>query len=113
MAICSYLVFPSEGQTEALQRRLSAEPGCRVFPAENRDLLLLVTETDHAGAEAELRRRLESMPGMDALVLTFGDLDPVRGTDPASGLPASAALPVLDPPHVEAAVRAADRRKIP
>lgn len=76
MPIRSYLVFPDAGQTGAVADRLSALPGCDVVPAENREVLLLVTETEDAAAEEALRRRLESVDGVRAMVLAFGDVDP-------------------------------------
>jgi nitrate reductase NapAB chaperone NapD len=75
MAICSYLVMPEPGQADALRERLASIPGCEVVPAENAELLLLVTETaDRAGDEA-LRDRLEALDGIQALVLTFGEVE--------------------------------------
>lgn len=75
MAICSYLVIPRPGETEALCERLTALPGCDVAPAVNRDLLILVTDTPDREQENLLRDRIEAMDGIQALVLTFGEVD--------------------------------------
>lgn len=74
MAICGYLVIPAEGETATLAQRLARLPGCDVVAARNRDVLVLVTETSGPAAEAALRERLRSMPGIRSLALTFGDL---------------------------------------
>lgn len=75
MPVCSYLVIPERGATEACAERLSALPGCEVVRAENRDVLLLVTETAGPAEERALRDALASIPGIRSLVLTFGELD--------------------------------------
>ncbi len=109
MAVCSYLVFPDEGAHTSVRNRLSAIPGCQVFPAENRDLLLLVTETEGTEEEESLRETIESTPGVRALVLTFGELDPSDPPDRPHGR-GRASLPVLDPEKVDEAVRSVTRR---
>ncbi|MEQ8331533.1 MAG: chaperone NapD [Longimicrobiales bacterium] len=76
MPICSYVVVPADGARGAVAASLASLPGCDVVPAENADLLLLVTETDDLDAEAALRTRIEAMPEVRGLVLTFGDVDP-------------------------------------
>jgi nitrate reductase NapAB chaperone NapD len=76
MPVCSYLVIPETGAVERLAARLAALPGCEVAPAENRDLLLLVTDTPDTETDRKLRRTVEDMEGIHALVLTFGEIDP-------------------------------------
>jgi nitrate reductase NapAB chaperone NapD len=75
MAVCSYLVIPAEDATDAVALRLSAIPGCEVTRAENRDILLLVTETDSTDEENALRARLEGVDDILAMVFTFGEID--------------------------------------
>lgn len=75
MAICSYLVIPEPGGRASLSARLGALPGCETVPADNRDLLVLVTDTPDRKAEGELRARIEAMDGIQALILTFGEVD--------------------------------------
>jgi len=76
MAICSYLVIPRPGETDTLCRHLGALPGCEVTPAENCDLLVLVTDTPDRAGEERLRDRIQRLDGIQALVLTFGEVDP-------------------------------------
>lgn len=77
MAICSYLVIPEAGATSAVAARLGALPGCQVARAENRDVLLLVTDTPGPAEDGTLRAALEAMDGVRALILTFGELSAV------------------------------------
>jgi hypothetical protein len=50
--------------------------GCEVVPALNSDLVLLVTTTPDPTVDRDLRSRIESLPGVEALLLTFGEIDP-------------------------------------
>ena len=99
MAICSYLVLSNPGESPALAERLASLPGCDVVPAQNRDLLLLVTDSIEATEQAALREQVEQMEGVSSMVLTFGEIDP--DTPLADPLAASRAkgrpLPVFGP----------------
>lgn len=76
MPICSYLVIPEEGATAKVRARLEEIPACLVVAAENRDVLILVTETGGLEAEEELRSAVEATDGIQALLFTFGEIDP-------------------------------------
>ena len=76
MPICSYLVIPEDGALAGVAERLTALPGCDVVSAENRDVLILVTETPGLEEESALRHRVEALDGIQALLLTFGEIDP-------------------------------------
>lgn len=79
MPICSYLVIPERGAAERVERDLAQLSGCDVARARNRDLLILVTETPGLEEEEELRERVEGLEGIQALLLTFGEIDPETG----------------------------------
>jgi nitrate reductase NapAB chaperone NapD len=76
MPVCGYVVLPRPGALEDAARDLRRIEGCEVFPAENDDLLLLVTESDSVQDDQELRQRVNGVPGIQALLLTFGEIDP-------------------------------------
>lgn len=76
MPICSYLVITERGATETVSERLARLPGCDAVRAENRDVLILVTDTPGLEEESDLRRRVEAIDGIQALLLTFGEIDP-------------------------------------
>jgi nitrate reductase NapAB chaperone NapD len=75
MPICSYLVVPEAGATRRVAVELSRMPGCEVVAAQNRDLLILVTETASLGADQALRERVERLDGIECVMLTFGEID--------------------------------------
>ena len=76
MPICSYLVIAEDGASSRVAERLTALPGCDVVSAENRDVLILVTDTPGLEEEGALRREVEALDGIQALLLTFGEIDP-------------------------------------
>jgi nitrate reductase NapAB chaperone NapD len=103
--VCGYVVIPEDGSGRTLARKLAGFPGCDVARAENRELLLLVTDTPGAEEDRALRRRLEAMDGIRALVLAFGEIDPETSQgDPLQkeGRPRGRRLPVLDPGELQA-----------
>jgi nitrate reductase NapAB chaperone NapD len=103
MPICSYLLIPEDGASARVSERLAALPGCDVVEAENRDVLILVTDTRGFDEERALRRKVEAMDGIQALLLTFGEIDPdapigdpVRVGDPVAVDERGRRLPVLE-----------------
>jgi hypothetical protein len=72
MPIKSYLAYPVRGRRDELAATLRRLGGCQVFPAENRDLLVLVTDTPHEAADDSLQRELAEIPTLDALALVAG-----------------------------------------
>ena len=79
MAVCSYLVFSAVGEREAVHAELASMPGCDVVPSTNRDVLMLITDTPGKREDDQLRRTLELMPGIEALLFTFGELPGTKG----------------------------------
>ena len=76
MAVQSYLVFPEPGSLTSLSDTLAAMPECEIVPADNRDLILLVTDTPNPAEERALRERLDAMEQIRCMVLAFGEIDP-------------------------------------
>ncbi|NIP58536.1 MAG: hypothetical protein GWO00_11250, partial [Gemmatimonadetes bacterium] len=74
MPICSYLVIPEKGAAREVESRLGEIPGCDVIRARNRDVLILVTDTPGLEEESELRGEVEGLDGIQALLLTFGEI---------------------------------------
>lgn len=76
MPVCSYLVVPTENAAPAVKERLGALPGCEVVPAENHDLLLLVTDTAGPEEESALQAAVGGIEGIGTLVMVFGEVEP-------------------------------------
>ncbi|MFS4454993.1 hypothetical protein [Maribacter sp. 2304DJ31-5] len=72
MPIKSYLAHPHDGKKEYLIQALSAMDECEVLPAENKDVLILVTETNSRQEEDILKEKLESIPSLKLLAMVSG-----------------------------------------
>ena len=72
MPIKSYLAYPVRGRRDALAAALGRLRGCQVFPAVNRDLLVLVTDTPHEAADEALQNTLADVPEIEGLALVAG-----------------------------------------
>jgi len=72
MPIKSYLVHPAKGKKAALAAELAHMKHCEVLPAENEDVLILITETDSKQEEEALRQNLEKLRDIKLLALVSG-----------------------------------------
>jgi len=58
MPVKSYLVFPEKGEMESLTEKLGHYHNCEVLPADNRDVIVLVTDS---ASETEDEQFLETL----------------------------------------------------
>jgi nitrate reductase NapAB chaperone NapD len=72
MTVQSYLVYPQAGLVQAVARSLAEMPACEVLKSDNRDLLIVITESDSAEAQKALETQLEGVPGIECLALVSG-----------------------------------------
>ena len=75
MPVFSYLAFPTQGNKLALQHALKRLAHCEVAPADNKDVLILVTDTPDEQTEQDLQRKLNRIECLQSLNMTFGHLD--------------------------------------
>ena len=75
MPIKSYIAWPTPGRAAELESSLLQIPGCEVITAENRELLLLVTDTPGEHAEDALCGQLEQLADLQCLSLVSGVTD--------------------------------------
>ncbi len=75
MPIFSYLAYPVQGAKEQLLNDLAALNFCEVTPAENEEVLILVTDTPDEEAEKELQKKLTEIKSLESLSMTFGHTD--------------------------------------
>lgn len=61
MPIKSYLAHPLEGKKQELINAISAINQCEVIPAENKDVVIVVTETNSKEEEEQLKEELEAV----------------------------------------------------
>ena len=75
MPVFSYLAYPVKGSKEKLLNDLAALDYCTVTPAENEEILILVTDTPDENVEDELQKNLNSLKSLESLGMTFGHRD--------------------------------------
>ena len=75
MPIFAYLAIPKQGELEQLHTAMRSMPYCEVFPAENRDVLILITDTPDDPEEKALQQRLRMLSSLQSLSMTFGHKD--------------------------------------
>ena len=72
MPIKSYLLFPHIGKSSMLQKSLSTRKGCDVYPADNKDVLVLVTDTSSEQEDEALFLALQLEEGLHHINLISG-----------------------------------------
>lgn len=72
MPIKSYLAHPHDGKKEELIQALTNINQCDVLPAENEDVLVLVTETETKAEEEILKQKLETISSLKMLAMVSG-----------------------------------------
>jgi len=72
MPILSYLALPRDGAMEQLCADLAGMEFCEVIPADNQEVVVLVTDTPDDAAEKNLQARLKKIQSLLSLSMTFG-----------------------------------------
>lgn len=72
MPIKSYLAHPHNGKKNELIQALSSIEQCEVMPAQNKDLLILITETESNTEEEILKEKLEALKSLKLLAMVSG-----------------------------------------
>ena len=72
MPIKSYLAHPHKGRKEELIKVLLSIDACEILPAQNEDVIALVTETNSKKEEEELETMLESIDSLKLLAMVAG-----------------------------------------
>ena len=71
MAVKSYLAFSAPGRFSSMLTRLGDFAACEVYPASDREVAILVTDTESEADEKELCARLEREPALMCLALVY------------------------------------------
>lgn len=76
MPVFSYLAYPKRGAKEQLLKDLVAMDYCEATPADNQEILILVTDTPNEDEEKALQEKLKKLNSLESLGMTFGHVDP-------------------------------------
>ncbi|MDG2281458.1 MAG: hypothetical protein P8L42_12595 [Flavicella sp.] len=72
MPIKSYLAHPHQGKKTELMQTLASLDHCEVIPAENKELLILITDTESNLQEDNLQEQLNTISSIKLLALVSG-----------------------------------------
>ncbi|MEO9806017.1 MAG: hypothetical protein ABJF04_22350 [Reichenbachiella sp.] len=72
MPVKSYLVFPKEGEKNNLVDKLNQLDWCEVLPAQNKDVLVLVTDTLDESDEDNCLNQLNEIQEIKHYTLVSG-----------------------------------------
>jgi len=75
MPVFSYLAYPKQGAKQQLIKDLAALDDCETMPADNEEILILVTDTPDEEQEKALQKKLKSLKSLESLGMTFGHVD--------------------------------------
>ena len=75
MPVFSYLAYPKQGAKQELLKDLAAMDYCEATPADNENILILVTDTPDEDAEKVLQKKLKKLKSLESLGMTFGHVD--------------------------------------
>lgn len=78
MPIKSYLAHPQEGKKSELIQALTLISQCEIIPAENEDLLVVVTDTQDETEDKKLTEQIESIDSLKLLALVSGFNTPIN-----------------------------------
>lgn len=72
MPVFSYVALPRLGEKRKLLVELNAFDYCEATPAENEEVLILVTDSPDQDSEKKLQQHLKSLQSLESLHMTFG-----------------------------------------
>lgn len=72
MPIKSYILIPNDNQLSQLANEIAQLQGCNVHPAENKEVLVLVTETESEEKDKALLGQIESNRHLQHISLVAG-----------------------------------------
>ena len=75
MPVFSYLAYPKQGAKAELLDELAALDYCEATPAENEEILILVTDAPDENKEKALQKKLKNLNSLESLGMTFGHTD--------------------------------------
>lgn len=66
------MVHHKEGKKELLLKQLTLLSGCEAIPSQNKDVIVLITDTHSKEAEKALEKELEALTDINHLALVSG-----------------------------------------
>ena len=77
MPIKSYIAYPVDGKYRELKQELEQISHCEVSSVQDKDVLILVTDTIGKADEDTLQSKIETLTSLQCLALVSGFDDPL------------------------------------
>lgn len=75
MPVFSYLVYPEQNKKKQLITDLSSIEHCEVSPADNKDVIILVTDAPDIETDKALQKKIQALESLQSISMTFGHTD--------------------------------------
>jgi nitrate reductase NapAB chaperone NapD len=75
MPVFSYLAIPAEGEKATLCAALEATEYCEIIPADNQDLVVLITDAPDKETDKRLQAQLKQLSCLQSLSMAYGHAD--------------------------------------
>lgn len=72
MGIISYLAHPHQGKKNELLEALQIIDDCEVIPAENKDVFVVVTDTENKHDDDKVKEQIEAIESLKLLAMVSG-----------------------------------------
>jgi nitrate reductase NapAB chaperone NapD len=75
MPIFSFIAYPENSMKDQLVKDLSLMQYCEVKPSDNKDVLILLTDTPDEETNKNLITQIKELSSLQSLSMTFGHTD--------------------------------------
>ena len=75
MPVFSYLAYPEKDKKQQLITELSSFEYCEVNPADNKDVIILITDAPDVDTDKELQKKIQALDSLQSISMTFGHTD--------------------------------------
>ncbi len=75
MPVFSYLVYPGNNKKQQLINELSSLEYCEVSPADNNDVVILITDAPDVDTDKTLQKKIRKLDSLQSISMTFGHTD--------------------------------------
>ncbi len=75
MPVFSYLAYPRNNKKEQLIQELTSFDYCEVTPADNKDVLILITDAPDSETDKALQKKIQGLDSLLSISMAFGHTD--------------------------------------
>ncbi len=75
MPVFSYLAYPEANKKQQLIDALTSLEYCEVSPADNKDVIILITDAPDVDTDKALQKKIQELDSLQSISMTFGHTD--------------------------------------